>query len=76
MKSIPLKDILYVSFQLVLFVLFFLTGPQSTVPSAGVLKYSSMVVVSTGFSITLLPAIVQLSKNITPFPSPKAETVL
>jgi protein-S-isoprenylcysteine O-methyltransferase Ste14 len=75
MKSIPLKDILYVSFQLVLFVLFCLPGPQSTVPSAGVLKYSSMVVVSAGFSILLL-AIVQLSKNLTPFPSPKADSTL
>ncbi len=75
MKSIPLKDILYVGLQLVLFVLFFIPGSRSTVPAENFLKYCSIIVVFAGFIILLL-AMLQLNKNLTPFPSPKADSTL
>lgn len=75
MKSIPLKDILYVGLQLVLFVLFFIPGSRSTVPTENFLKYCSIIVVFEGFIILLL-AMLQLNKNLTPFPSPKADSTL
>lgn len=68
------KDIVLVSIQLVLFVLF-------TIPVSGSLEFLSwfknvgLIATIIGF-IVLAIAILQLNKNLSPFPTPKDDAVL
>ena len=68
------KDIVLVSIQLVLFILF-------TIPVSGSLEFLSwfknvgLIATIIGF-IVLAIAILQLNKNLSPFPTPKADAVL
>lgn len=74
--TVPIKDMIYVVIQLILFVLFFLpvTGQED--------KYSiyyfklAGFIISTSGSIVLCVSLVQLKINFTPFPSPKKSGTL
>jgi protein-S-isoprenylcysteine O-methyltransferase Ste14 len=68
---VPIKDIFYIFVQLLLFILFF--SPIHTKEDSGAgmtWRIIGMLLTATG-SMVLIFALVQLNKNLTPFPSPK-----
>jgi len=75
LKKRAVKDIMFVSIQLVLFVLYIIPASSATFNLPQWLHYVALVLAATGLmGITL--AIVQLNKNLTPFPTPKASGTL
>ncbi len=75
MQQPPTKDILFVSIQLLLFLCYFLSPLQISFQPHQLFKYLALVIFIIGFLI-ILTAILQLSKNLTPFPTPKANGTL
>ncbi|HEY0900476.1 MAG TPA: isoprenylcysteine carboxylmethyltransferase family protein [Sphingobacteriaceae bacterium] len=65
----PTKDLLYVSVQLVLFLLYFLVPPIVGWHLFNWLKLLLIVIAGFGIVISGI-TILQLNKNLTPFPSP------
>jgi protein-S-isoprenylcysteine O-methyltransferase Ste14 len=70
MGSIKRLDFIYVTIQFVLLTIFFVPLIQDTFQSFFIIKYLGAIVSFLGFLIILL-AILQLNKNLTPFPTPK-----
>lgn len=69
MKTRAPKDILLVSLQLVLFVLFVIPAPSYTLHLPLFWQYTALGIAAIGLGVVVL-AIVQLNKNLTPFPTP------
>ena len=70
MKKIKRLDVMYVTIQFVLLVVFYTPIISYSLPLPHIVTYSGVVIATLGFLIILI-AILQLSKNLTPFPSPK-----
>ena len=66
-KKVSNRDVLYVSLQLFLFVLYFAVPFSFKVPE--VIRYMALIIAVVGTAECLL-AILQLNKNLTPFPTP------
>ena len=66
-KKVSNRDVLYVSLQLFLFVLYFDVPFSFEVPE--VIRYMALIIAVVGTAECLL-AILQLNKNLTPFPTP------
>ena len=71
MKKIKRLDVIYVTIQCVLLIIFYIPIIPYFFPLPHIVKYSGVVIATVGFLIVLI-AILQLSKNLTPFPTPKA----
>jgi len=70
MTKPPFKDLLFISIQILLFVAFLLPISFAFLSINLVIKYLFLGLAVLGFLIIIL-AIIQLDKNLTPFPSPK-----
>ncbi len=75
MKIPASKDILFVSIQFLLLIIYFMPFPISAFQSTYFFKYFSLFVALIGLLVIAL-AILQLDKNLTPFPSPKENGTL
>jgi protein-S-isoprenylcysteine O-methyltransferase Ste14 len=75
MKKIASKDIIFVSIQLILFVIYFTPLFSFPFHLNVFLKYAALVFAFIGLVIILV-AILQLNKNLTPFPTPKESGTL
>lgn len=69
MKRLKAKDILFVGLQLLLFILFFLVPFKQGWHLPSWIKVSFLAVAITGLLIAAL-AVLQLRRNLSPFPSP------
>lgn len=75
MKKTATKDIVFVSIQLVLFIAFVFPIFEHSFHLNNIFKYTAIVFAAIGlFAIAL--AILQLNKNLTPFPTPKENGTL
>lgn len=72
--KINLKDILFVSIQLLLFIIYTFNFKWSFAFSNPT-KFIGLILAIIGFLI-VLSAILQLNKNLSPFPTPKNNSVL
>lgn len=70
MSNIKRLDFIYVTIQFVLLTIFFIPLIQHSFQSFLIIKYLGAFVSFSGFAIILI-AILQLNKNLTPFPTPK-----
>ncbi len=70
MTKPPFKDLLFISIQMLLFVAYLLPITIEFLFVNLVVKYLFLGLAVLGFLVIIL-AIVQLDKNLTPFPSPK-----
>ena len=75
MKLTPIKDILFVSIQLLLFLLYFLSPFQTSIQINHFIKYTALLFAVIGLLVILI-AIYQLNRNLTPFPTPKKNGTL
>lgn len=75
MNRIKHLDIIYVSIQFILLTIFYIPIFSNLFQTPLIIKYAGAIVSITGFLIVLI-AILQLSKNLTPFPTPKETGVL
>jgi protein-S-isoprenylcysteine O-methyltransferase Ste14 len=75
LKKRAVKDIVFVSIQLVLFVLYVIPAPSASFNLPTWLHYLTLALAATGLMVLTL-AIVQLNKNLTPFPTPKTSGTL
>lgn len=75
MKKIASKDIIFVSIQLILFVIYFTPLFSFPFQLNVFLKYAALVFAIIGLVIIIV-AILQLNKNLTPFPTPKESGTL
>ncbi|MEI6593934.1 MAG: isoprenylcysteine carboxylmethyltransferase family protein [Bacteroidota bacterium] len=75
MKKVANKDIIFVSIQLLLFVIYFIPVFTCSFRTNYIFRYASLSVAIIGFMIITL-AILQLNKNLTPFPTPKENGTL
>lgn len=71
MKSRAVKDIAFVGIQIVFFILYVIPAPSYSFDLSIWLHYASLMLAAVGLVVVTL-AIVQLNKNLTPFPTPKA----
>lgn len=69
-NKIKRKDFIFVGVQFLLLIIFFIPFFKISFQSIMFLKYPGAVISITGFLIILI-AIIQLNKNLTPFPTPK-----
>ena len=69
------KDLLFVLVQFLLFVLYFLPWEVIPVEFPDVLDYVGILAIAAGI-LTVIFGIVNLSDSLSPFPSPKADSVL
>ncbi len=74
-NKIKRKDVLLVTIQFVLLTIFYIPFIPDTFQIPIVLKYTGAIISIFGFLIILI-AILQLNKNLTPFPTPKDEGTL
>ncbi len=75
MKRPVAKDILFVSAQLLLFIIYFIPLCVFSFHIHIVIRYTALIVAIFGLFIIGL-AILQLNKNLTPFPTPREDSVL
>lgn len=75
MKKPQTKDIVFVSIQLLLFLAFVLPVPLYSFQLNYIFKYAAFAIAMIGLLIIAL-AILQLNKNLTPFPTPKENGTL
>lgn len=75
MNKIKKKDILLVTIQFILLVVFYIPFIPTIFQVPVAVTYMGAVISIFGFLVILL-AIIQLNKNLTPFPTPKQEGVL
>ena len=68
---VPFKDLVYIAIQLILFILFFYPIYSKEDPVPGIAWKTTSVLTIVAGGIVLFFALVQLNKNLTPFPSPK-----
>ncbi|MBK6984456.1 MAG: isoprenylcysteine carboxylmethyltransferase family protein [Bacteroidetes bacterium] len=73
--KIKRKDILLVTIQFILLTIFYIPFFSNVFQTPLIVKYAGAIVSILGFLIILI-AILQLSKNLTPFPTPKENGVL
>lgn len=73
--SIKPKDITFVTLQLVLFVCYLFTSNFLFINFPSFLKSISIMIVVVGLLILIL-GLIQLNRNLTPFPSPKQNSEL
>lgn len=66
-KKVSNKDVFYVSLQLFLFILYFALTSTFEVPR--VIRYMALIIAVVGIAECFL-AILQLNKNLTPYPTP------
>jgi protein-S-isoprenylcysteine O-methyltransferase Ste14 len=69
LKKRAVRDIVFVSIQLTLFVLFVIPAPSYTFHLPLFWQYIALIIAAVGLGVIAL-AIVQLNKNLTPFPTP------
>ena len=69
-NKIKRKDILLVTIQFILLTIFYIPVFTSVFNVPFIIKYLGVIVSILGFLIIVI-AILQLSKNLTPFPTPK-----
>lgn len=74
-NKIKRKDILLVTIQFILLTIFYIPFIPDSFQTPVALKYTGVVISILGFLIILI-AILQLNKNLTPFPTPKENGVL
>lgn len=70
MRKIKTKDFLLVTVQFVLFTIFYIPFIPYAFKTPFILKYTGVIISVLGFLIIIV-AILQLNKNLTPFPTPK-----
>jgi protein-S-isoprenylcysteine O-methyltransferase Ste14 len=75
MRKIKTKDFLLVTIQFILLTIFYIPFFSDVFQPPLIIKYVGVVISALGFLIILI-AILQLSKNLTPFPTPKENGVL
>jgi protein-S-isoprenylcysteine O-methyltransferase Ste14 len=75
MRKIKTKDFLLVTIQFILLTIFYIPFFSNVFQTPLIIKYVGAIVSILGFLIILI-AILQLSKNLTPFPTPKENGVL
>lgn len=75
MKKPATKDIFFVSIQLLLFIAFVLPIVVYSFQLNNIFKYAAFAIAMIGLLIIAL-AILQLNKNLTPFPTPKVSGTL
>lgn len=73
--SIKPKDITFVTLQLILFVCYAITPNFLSINFPSFLKSVSIIIVVVGLLILIL-GLIQLQRNLTPFPSPKQNAEL
>ena len=75
MKKIATKDISFVSIQLLLFAIYFIPLFSFSFQTNFFFKYTALFFAIVGLLIIAF-AILQLNKNLTPFPTPKENATL
>jgi protein-S-isoprenylcysteine O-methyltransferase Ste14 len=75
MKKIAGKDLMFVSIQLLLFIVYFIPLFPINFRIFEPFKYIGLVIAILGL-IILLVALLQLNKNLTPFPTPLSDGTL
>jgi len=75
MKKLATKDILFVTTQLLLFVLYFIPFSSMHFEANGITHPLGIALTMVGL-LFILFAIIQLNKNLTPFPTPKEQGTL
>lgn len=75
MKKIAGKDLMFVSIQLLLFIVYFIPLFSLDFKIFEPFKYMGLVIAILGL-IILLVALLQLNKNLTPFPTPLSDGTL
>ena len=70
MKKPATKDLIFVTIQLLLFIVYLFPINIKNFQINDVLKYTSLLLSIAGFVIIFI-AFIQLDKNLTPFPTPK-----
>ncbi|MCC6369970.1 MAG: isoprenylcysteine carboxylmethyltransferase family protein [Bacteroidia bacterium] len=70
MSRIKRLDIIYVSIQIILLIIFFVPIIPASFQLISVVKYLGAIISFLGFFIIIV-SILQLNKNLTPFPTPK-----
>jgi len=70
MSRIKRLDIIYVSIQFILLAIFFVPIIPTSFQLFSFVKYIGAIISLLGF-VVILVAILQLNKNLTPFPTPK-----
>lgn len=75
MNTVKRKDILLVTLQFILLTIFYIPFIPNAFNTPIVLKYIGAIISILGFLIILI-AILQLNKNLTPFPTPKENGAL
>lgn len=75
MKKIAGKDLMFVSIQLLLFIVYFIPAFSLDFKIFEPVKYLGLVMAIVGF-FTIVIAILQLNKNLTPFPTPLSDGTL
>jgi len=75
MKKVPVLDVVFVSIQLLLFIIYLLPVEWGAFSVNSIFKIISMLVFATGMLI-LVMALLGLKSNLTPFPSPKSNATL
>ncbi|MBA4240585.1 MAG: isoprenylcysteine carboxylmethyltransferase family protein [Sphingobacteriaceae bacterium] len=74
-NKIKRKDILLVTIQFILLTIFYIPFISYVFQTPPIIKYVGAIVSILGFLIVVI-AILQLNKNLTPFPTPKENGVL
>lgn len=64
------KDFWFVGIQILLFGVYFIPVSLSNLPLNNTINQIGLIIAVTGFLIVLI-AVIQLNKNLTPFPAPK-----
>lgn len=75
MKKPAIKDIVFVSIQLLLFIAFVFPVIDNSFQANTIFRYVAFVIAIIGLVVIAL-AILQLNKNLTPFPTPKEDGTL
>ncbi len=75
MKKIAGKDLMFVSIQLLLFIVYFIPAFSLDFKIFEPFKYIGLVIAIMGLIIVLV-ALLQLNKNLTPFPTPLSDGTL
>lgn len=75
MWKIKGKDLLFVTIQFILLIFFYIPVIPNVFQTSSIIKYTGAIVSILGFLIIVI-AVLQLNKNLTPFPTPKENGVL
>lgn len=71
----PVKDLAYVTMQFLLFMLYLIPAFATSIHLPGFFKYIALSATILGLLIIIV-SILQLNRNLTPFPSPKTNSTL